>query len=68
MYCNQLYVIAHEFSESPWDGIVFDDVNEAKYHLDRIEYHNYLYVLTLKDFMWQLSNRQKSPRILFFKT
>jgi hypothetical protein len=59
--CGDLWVVVHDFSEVPWNGRVYTSEDDAQKDVSGPHSH-LLYVLKLKDFMWQLKNGKPSPR------
>lgn len=66
MYACNLYVICSEYSETPWNGKIFDNVEEAFHFRDKSPGFG-LYVCKLSDFFWQLREGRPTPRKIHSK-
>jgi hypothetical protein len=64
MNIGNLWVIADDFSDVPWQGEVYTSSEEAVNRLEKSpEFKHLKKIMLLKDFMWQLKNGKPSPRI-----
>lgn len=61
---SDFYVLGHQFSDSTWNGRLYESAQEAVDDLKDSPHKSVLYVMKLSDFIWQASNKKLSPRAI----
>jgi hypothetical protein len=58
---HSLYVIVHQYSDYPWQDRIYSSAEEAYMDVKFDSNKSTFFILTLKDFFWQVNNKKLSP-------